>query len=77
MCPGACHRLHKIREVPQAALTCTLLIGQEAQLTLRMTPAMGAIYDAITDLMDACLKELKRSNKVRRACEHVPHYVTC
>ena len=36
-----------------------------------MTPAMGAIYDAITDLMDACLKELRRSNKVRRP--HVCH----
>ena len=32
-----------------------------------MTPAMGAIYDAITDLMDACLKELRRSNKVLAA----------
>lgn len=36
------------------------------ELALRMTPAMGAIYDAITDLMDACLKELRRSNKVLR-----------
>ncbi len=58
-------------------LTCTLLIGQESEMTLRMTPAMGAIYDAITDLMDACLKELKRSNKVRRACGHVPLCVSC
>jgi len=65
-----------VGEPPQAALTRAPRIGQEAQLTLRMTPAMGAIYDAITDLMDACLKELKRSNKVRRACGHEPHCVT-
>lgn len=27
-----------------------------------MSAAMGLIYEAITELMDACVKELKRSN---------------
>ena len=44
------------------------------ELALRMTPAMGAIYDAITDLMDACLKELRRSNKVL-TIRHIHLYV--
>ena len=50
-------RLHP--GIPEQALG-----WQDIELALRMTPAMGAIYDAITDLMDACLKELRRSNKV-------------
>ena len=29
-----------------------------------MTSAMVTIYDAIVDLMDACIKELKRANKI-------------
>ena len=29
-----------------------------------MTPAMGLIYDSISDLMDACIKELKRSSRI-------------
>ncbi|KAK9806779.1 hypothetical protein WJX72_002577 [[Myrmecia] bisecta] len=33
-------------------------------LALRLTPAMAAIYDAIAELMDSCIKELRRSNKI-------------
>lgn len=40
-----------------------------------MTPAMGAIYDAITDLMDACLKELRRSNKVLDNSPYLAVYI--
>ena len=29
-----------------------------------MTPAMEEIYQAISELMDACIKELKKSNKI-------------
>lgn len=29
-----------------------------------MTDPMVAIYDAIADLLDACIKELRRSNKI-------------
>ena len=31
---------------------------------LHMTDAMETIYRAIIDLMDACIKELKRANKI-------------
>ena len=31
---------------------------------LHMTDAMNTIYHAIIDLMDACIKELKRANKI-------------
>ena len=41
---------------------CTLL--QVIELALQMTPAMTAIYDAIADIMDSCIKELRRSNKI-------------
>ncbi|KAK9857610.1 hypothetical protein WJX84_003319 [Apatococcus fuscideae] len=34
------------------------------ELALQMTPAMTAIYDAIADIMDSCIKELRRSNKI-------------
>ena len=30
-----------------------------------MTPCMVAIYDGVQDLLDACIKDLKRTNKVR------------
>ena len=29
-----------------------------------MTGAMGLVYDAIAELMDACVKELRKSNKL-------------
>ena len=29
-----------------------------------MTPPMVAIYDAVADLLDACLKDLKRTNRI-------------
>lgn len=29
-----------------------------------MTPAMEEIYQAISELMDACIKELRKSNKI-------------
>ena len=29
-----------------------------------MSPAMAEIYQAITELMDACIKELRKSNKI-------------
>lgn len=29
-----------------------------------MTPPMVAIYEAVQDLLDACLKDLKRSNRI-------------
>ena len=29
-----------------------------------MTPAMAEIYQAISELMDACIKELRKSNKI-------------
>ncbi len=31
-----------------------------------MTPCMVAIYDGVQDLLDACIKDLKRTNKARR-----------
>lgn len=34
------------------------------ELSLKLTPAMALIYDSVAELMEACLKELKRSNKV-------------
>ena len=37
---------------------------QVVELAQEMTPAMITIYDAIVDLMDACIKELKRANKI-------------
>lgn len=29
-----------------------------------MTPAMGEIYQATSELLDACIKELRKTNKV-------------
>ena len=37
-----------------------------------MTGCMEAIYDGVQDLLDACLKDLKRTNKV--AWEMEPFY---
>jgi len=37
---------------------------QVIELAQEMTSAMVTIYDAIVDLMDACIKELKRANKI-------------
>ena len=34
------------------------------ELAQEMSAAMVAIYDAIVELLDACIKELKRSNKI-------------
>ena len=31
---------------------------------LHLSPPMSAIYDAISDLMDSCVKELRKSNKI-------------
>lgn len=37
---------------------------QVVELEVYMTPAMEEIYQAISELMDACVKELRKSNKV-------------
>lgn len=42
-------------------ISCMLQVVELAQ---EMTPGMVTIYDAIVDLMDACIKELKRANKI-------------
>lgn len=39
-------------------------MSQVVELAQEMTPAMVTIYDAVVDLMDACIKELKRANKI-------------
>ena len=41
-----------------------ILVMQVIELAQEMTPGMVTIYDAIVDLMDACIKELKRANKI-------------
>lgn len=37
---------------------------QVVELEVYMTPAMEEIYQAISELMDACVKELRKSNKI-------------
>ena len=37
---------------------------QVVELEVFMTPAMEEIYQAISELMDACIKELRKSNKI-------------
>jgi hypothetical protein len=37
---------------------------QVVELAQEMTVPMVAIYDAIVSLLDACIKELRRSNKI-------------
>ena len=37
---------------------------QLVEMWLRLSPPMSAIYDAISDLMDSCVKELRKSNKI-------------
>lgn len=34
------------------------------EVAVRQSPAMAAIYEAITELMEACIKELRSSNKI-------------
>ncbi|KAL0051045.1 hypothetical protein WJX82_001096 [Trebouxia sp. C0006] len=34
------------------------------EMWLHLSPPMSAIYDAISDLMDSCVKELRKSNKI-------------
>ena len=36
------------------------------ELSLDMTPAMTDIYGCLVELLDACMKELRKSNKVRQ-----------
>lgn len=37
---------------------------QVIELAQEMTPPMVAIYDSIADLLDVCIKHLRRSNKI-------------
>ena len=37
---------------------------QLVELSVGMSGAMGLVYDAIAELMDACVKELRKSNKL-------------
>jgi len=37
---------------------------QLVEMWLHLSPPMSAIYDAISDLMDSCVKELRKSNKI-------------
>lgn len=37
---------------------------QVVELAQDMTPPMVAIYDSIADLLDVCIKHLRRSNKI-------------
>ena len=41
-----------------------LFLMQLVEMWLHLSPAMSAIYDAISDLMDSCVKELRKSNKI-------------
>lgn len=40
------------------------LLLQLVEMWLHLSPPMSAIYDAISDLMDSCVKELRKSNKI-------------
>ena len=40
------------------------VLVQLVELWLHLSPPMSAIYDAISDLMDSCVKELRKSNKI-------------
>ena len=37
---------------------------QLIELSRHLSSHMSAIYDAISDLMDSCIKELRKSNKI-------------
>ena len=37
---------------------------QVVEMAIQMTTSMTAVYDAIADIMDSCIKELRRSNKI-------------
>ena len=37
---------------------------QVVELELEMTRAMTDIYEALTELLESCIQELKRSNKI-------------
>ena len=50
-------RTHIINEI-------AVLLFQVVELEVFMTPAMEEIYQAISELMDACIKELRKSNKI-------------
>ena len=39
--------------------------AQVEELSLDMTPAMTDIYGCLVELLDACMKELRKSNKVQ------------
>lgn len=43
---------------------CNLFAAKVVELEVYMTPAMTEIYQAIAELMDACIKELRKSNKI-------------
>lgn len=47
-----------------AFLVASFICLQVIELAQEMTPPMVAIYDSITDLLDVCIKHLKRSNKI-------------
>ena len=65
---------HHVDLKPHITASCKWLVArlygsqwlrlQVVELALQMTPAMTAIYDAIADIMDSCIKELRRSNKI-------------
>lgn len=40
------------------------LHAQVVELELEMTEAMTDIYEALTELLDSCIQELRRSNKI-------------
>ena len=41
-----------------------VMCAQVIELAQEMTPPMVAIYDSIADLLDVCIKHLRRSNKI-------------
>lgn len=51
-----------VQEEKKAALHGTRV--KVVELEVHMTPSMGEIYQSIAELLDACIKELRKSNRI-------------